>query len=38
MYIAQASDGKFKIVENLGVIDPKESVVGREQEGRADSA
>ena len=24
MYIAQASDGRFKIVKNLGVIDPKE--------------
>jgi ABC-type branched-subunit amino acid transport system substrate-binding protein len=24
MYIAQASDGQFKIVKNLGVIDPKE--------------
>ena len=27
MYIAQAKDGVFKVVENLGVIDPKESVV-----------
>ena len=24
MYIAQASNGQFKIVKNLGVIDPKE--------------
>ncbi len=24
MYIAQASNGHFKIVKNLGVIDPKE--------------
>jgi len=28
MYIAQANNGKFKIVKNLGVIDPKESVQG----------
>jgi urea transport system substrate-binding protein len=27
MYIAQASNGSFKIVKNLGVIDPKESQV-----------
>ena len=27
MYIAQAHDGRFEIVKNLGVIDPKESVV-----------
>ncbi|HLJ22958.1 MAG TPA: substrate-binding protein [Candidatus Acidoferrales bacterium] len=27
MYIAQASDGIFKVVKNLGVIEPKESVV-----------
>jgi len=27
MYIAQASNGNFKIVKNLGVIDPKESQV-----------
>ena len=27
MYIAQAKDGVFKVVESLGVIDPKESVV-----------
>ncbi len=26
MYIAQASNGKFKVVENLGAIDPKECV------------
>jgi ABC-type branched-subunit amino acid transport system substrate-binding protein len=26
MYIAQANGGKFEVVENLGVIDPKESV------------
>jgi hypothetical protein len=31
MYIAQANDGVFKGVENLGVIDPKESVVGSGQ-------
>ena len=28
MYIAQAKDGKFKIVEELGVIDPDEQTVG----------
>ena len=38
MYIAQANDGVFKVVEDLGVIDPKESVVGREQGARAVSA
>ena len=27
MYIAQAKDGVFEVVESLGVIDPKESVV-----------
>jgi branched-chain amino acid transport system substrate-binding protein len=27
MYIGQAMDGSFKIVKNLGVIDPKESLV-----------
>jgi branched-chain amino acid transport system substrate-binding protein len=27
MYIAQANDGHFKVVENLGVIDPKERLV-----------
>jgi urea transport system substrate-binding protein len=27
MYIAQANNGSFKIVKNLGVIDPKESLV-----------
>ena len=27
MYIAQASNGSFKIVKNLGVIDPKEGTV-----------
>ena len=29
MYIAQASNGQFKIVKNLGVIDPKEAMVPR---------
>ena len=29
MYIAQARDGQFRIVESLGMIDPKEGVVGR---------
>lgn len=27
MYIAQASNGLFKIIKNLGVIDPKEAIV-----------
>jgi ABC-type branched-subunit amino acid transport system substrate-binding protein len=27
MYIAQASNGQFKIVKNLGVVDPKEAIV-----------
>ena len=27
MYIAQAQDGKFKVVESLGAIDPKEAVL-----------
>ena len=30
MYIAQAKNGDFKIVESLGVIDPKECVQGIE--------
>jgi branched-chain amino acid transport system substrate-binding protein len=29
MYIAQASNGRFKIIKNLGVIDPKEKNVPR---------
>jgi branched-chain amino acid transport system substrate-binding protein len=28
MYIAQARGGRFEIVQNLGVIDPQESLVG----------
>ena len=28
MYIAQASNGIFKVVKNLGVIEPNESIVG----------
>ena len=28
MYIAQANDGKFEVVKNLGVIDPKECTAG----------
>ena len=28
MYIAQARDGRFEVVENLGAIDPKEALVG----------
>jgi ABC-type branched-subunit amino acid transport system substrate-binding protein len=35
MYIAQENNGVFKVVEDLGTIDPKETVVGREQEARA---
>jgi ABC-type branched-subunit amino acid transport system substrate-binding protein len=27
MYIAQAKDGQFKVVEDLGVIDPQEAAV-----------
>ena len=27
MYIAQAHAGVFKVVENLGVVDPQEAVV-----------
>ena len=27
MYIAQANNGSFKVVKNLGVIDPKEQAV-----------
>ncbi|MCW3015106.1 MAG: transporter substrate-binding protein [Solirubrobacterales bacterium] len=38
MYIAQANGGVFKVVEDLGVIDPKESVVGRKWGARATSA
>jgi ABC-type branched-subunit amino acid transport system substrate-binding protein len=32
MYIAQAAGGKFKIVRDLGVIDPRERVQSREKE------
>ena len=28
MYIAQANNGNFKIVESLGIIDPKEQEIG----------
>jgi branched-chain amino acid transport system substrate-binding protein len=28
MYIAQARDGVFRVVKDLGVIDPEESPVG----------
>jgi branched-chain amino acid transport system substrate-binding protein len=31
MYIAQASNGQFRIVKNLGVIDPREAMVGAQQ-------
>jgi branched-chain amino acid transport system substrate-binding protein len=33
MYIAQASGGRFKVVKNLGVIEPKESMVIAKQAG-----
>ena len=32
MYIAQATNGNFQIVKNLGVIDPKEQDVSRATE------
>ena len=35
MYIAQAHDGVFKVVKDLGVIDPKESVVSSAPEAHA---
>ncbi len=38
MYIAQANDGVFKVVKDLGVIDPKERVVSSGQEAHAVSA
>jgi ABC-type branched-subunit amino acid transport system substrate-binding protein len=38
MYIAQAHDGVFKVVRDLGVVDPKESVVGSALEAHAVSA
>ncbi len=31
MYIAQAQNGKFKIVKNLGRVDPKEPAEGAGQ-------
>jgi hypothetical protein len=31
MYIAQASNGIFKVVKNLGVIEPNEKVVPASQ-------
>jgi ABC-type branched-subunit amino acid transport system substrate-binding protein len=34
MYIAQASNGQFRIVKNLGVIDPKEATVPGSQTSR----
>jgi ABC-type branched-subunit amino acid transport system substrate-binding protein len=34
MYIAQANNGNFKIVKSLGVIDPKESTVTKENARR----
>ncbi len=38
MYIAQASGGEFRIVETLGMIDPKEAVVGVEAAAAAATA
>jgi len=38
MYIGQASNGHFKIVKNLGVIDPKEATVAGFQTGRMRAA
>jgi ABC-type branched-subunit amino acid transport system substrate-binding protein len=38
MYIAQANDGVFKVVKDLGVIDPKERVVSSGQEAHTVSA
>ncbi|MEO8134747.1 MAG: ABC transporter substrate-binding protein, partial [Betaproteobacteria bacterium] len=34
MYIAQANNGNFRIVKNLGVIDPKEGTVGAIESSR----
>ena len=34
MYIAQSNNGRFRVVKNLGVIDPKEAVVGAAQSAR----
>jgi hypothetical protein len=28
MYIAQSRNGHFKVVENLGIVDPKEQEIG----------
>ena len=38
MYIAQARDGVFKVVKDLGVIDPKERVVSGGPEAHAVTA
>src|SRR3954451_13464393 len=35
MYIAQVRSGRLEVVEELGVIDPNESLVGREQDAGA---
>lgn len=35
MYIAQAKDGVFEVIEDLGAIDPKESLVGSAVEAHA---
>ena len=31
MYIAQVTDGRFRVVKNLGMIDPKEMIVAQRQ-------
>jgi branched-chain amino acid transport system substrate-binding protein len=38
MYIAQTSNGIFKVVKNLGVIQPNESVVGASRSGSQQAA
>jgi branched-chain amino acid transport system substrate-binding protein len=38
MYIAQASQGRFKVIKNLGTIDPKEAIVPGSQTGRMRAA
>jgi len=38
MYIAQAANGQFKVVKNLGVIDPKERTVPGFQTSRMRAA
>ena len=33
MYIAQATGGRFKVLKNLGMIEPKEATVGSQPSG-----